>query len=108
MPSFRHCKATRQFQCSFESSSSPESLAGEKRLGSGSASTDDAANFLAPPEVLRFLTGWVITVSGGSNPNSTDMVSALGIESQVRPLGAIHFRRLRFYQGRVRNVHLEK
>jgi hypothetical protein len=36
-------------------------------------------------------------VPGGSNPSSTLIASALGMESQLRPrFGAVHFLRLRF------------
>ena len=38
-----------------------------------------------------------ITVSAGNNPNSTEMAKALGMLSQVRPMGEIHLRLLRFY-----------
>jgi len=44
----------------------------------------------------RFLLATGISVSGGSNPISTEIAIALGIESQDLPLGAIHFRRRRF------------
>ena len=44
----------------------------------------------------RFRDEIGIGVSGGKRPSSIEIAIALGIESQLLPLGAIHFRRRRF------------
>ena len=57
-------------------------------------------SFSADDDALRrdlFLDEVGIGVSGGSNPSSTEMAIAFGMESQLLPVGEIHFRRRRFY-----------
>ena len=55
-------------------------------------------------ETDRFRLPEMTLKSGGSNPKSTEIAKAFGIESQDRPLGAVHFRRFRFCINMVREL----
>jgi hypothetical protein len=58
---------------------------------------DPAGDFVAERFLALVAFGILgIGVSGGNKPKSTDIAIALGMESQLFPVGEIHFLRCRF------------
>jgi hypothetical protein len=65
-------------------------------LGGSAAALLDGVDPEGDLDAERFLVAFGIGASTGNKPSSTDIAIALGIESQLLPVGEIHFLRCRF------------